>query len=82
MAIITHLNMMQLSYPASSIAFFSVVFSYVTYDVIPTENMYLKLFGFVEDPYSDQANNVGYPAIYLIPNSGSMPIFILIHIVT
>ena len=75
--------MLALNYPASSITFFAIIFEYVTFDVIPTDNLYKQLFGFsLDDPYSAQADNVGYPTRIFIGNLGSIPIFMLINLLS
>ena len=77
MAIVSHLMIMQLSYPAAAIVFYAVVFEYVTFDVIPTDGPYDATLKFENVPYSDEAASVGYASRYIIYNSGSQPIFMV-----
>ena len=79
---ITHLMMMDLSYPVSSQIFFEKVFTFVTFDIIPwTEEIYNYIFGWINNPFSIQAEEVGYGSRNLIENSGSITIFIVLQIV-
>ena len=79
---ITHLMMMDLNYPVSSQIFFEKVFTFVTFDIIPwTEEIYNYIFGWINNPFSPQADLVGYPSCQLIENSGSITIFIVLQIV-
>ena len=71
MAIISHLMIMQLRYPAAAIIFYAVILEYVTFDVIPTDESYIDLFGFENKPFSDEADSVGYGSCFIIFNSGS-----------
>ena len=45
--------MMQLGYPASSSLFFGTIFSYVTFDLVPTETLYAQVFAFNNVSYSE-----------------------------
>ena len=51
--LITHLMMMQLNYPASSGLFFEQIFTYVTFDFIPTDEIYGEMFAFESNSYSE-----------------------------
>ena len=73
--------MMQLNYPVSSVLFYSIMIEFVTFDIIPTDNFYEKLFGFENYPLSQQTDEIGYSSRYLIFNAGSIPIFMLLALV-
>lgn len=75
---ITHLQMMQLNVPPSAIIFFSALFEFVTFDIVPTEDIYAKTFAWDNIPYSESADNIGYASRQIIENTGSVPIFLLI----
>lgn len=75
---ITHLQMMQLNVPPSAIIFFSALFEFVTFDIIPTEDIYAALLAWDNVPYSESAENIGYASRQIIENTGSVPIFLLI----
>ena len=45
--------MMQLIYSAGVSYFYSLLFEFVTYDIIPTDDIYEEIFEFDSDPYSD-----------------------------
>ena len=79
LSLITHLIMMQLSYPAAVTIFYSGIFEYVTFDLIPTDTFYEDVFRFEpSEPYSEEAESIGYPSRYLIINSGSLTLFIFV----
>ena len=82
---ITHLMMMQLNYPVTAALFFGSIFEYVTFDILPTDDIYGKVFELVEEseefePYSEQADATGYGSRYAIINTGSCFIFVNIMI--
>ena len=81
LSLVSHLMMMQLTYPAASVVFYAAVFEFVTFDVVPTDGAYAAIFSFKDVPYSQQAANVGYPSRYFVPNSGSLPMFMLLNLV-
>ena len=71
--------MINLSYPESSKIFFEKVFQFVTFDIIPwTEEIYAYVFGWTNIPFSDVVETAGYPSQFIIENSGSIPLFILL----
>ena len=53
LSFITHLMMMQLNYAASASYFYSFLLEFVTYDMIPTEEIYGTFFDFESDPFSE-----------------------------
>lgn len=75
---ITHMQMMQLNVPPTAIIFFSALFNFVTFDLIPTEEIYNSVFAWENVPYSESAENIGYASRQIIENTGSVPIFLLI----
>ena len=77
---ITHLMMMQLAYHPIAVIFFSSIFEYVTFDLIPTEELYAEIFGWDNVPFSDEAGWIGYESRYLIENLGSIPIYIILNL--
>ena len=77
---VTHLMMMQLQYPATIALFFSKVFEFVTFDIIPTELFYPYIFDFPEGAYSEEADLIGYYSRYIILNAGSITLFLLSYL--
>ena len=77
LSLITHLMMMQLTYPAVVTIFYSVIFEFVVFDFIPTDQLYDDIFDFENEPYSEQADSIGYPSRYTIYNAGSITIYIV-----
>ena len=57
LSLITHFLMMQLIVPQNAIIFYSGLFEFVTFDIIPTDAIYDKLFddGWATEPYSEEA---------------------------
>lgn len=71
--------MMQLNYAAGVSYFYSFLFEFVTYDMVPSDEIYGEIFDFDSDPYSQQADNIGYGSRYIIENTGSL--FILLFVI-
>ena len=78
---VTHLMMMQLMYPVTLTLFFSKVFEFVTFDIIPTELIYPHIFDLPEGAFSEEADSIGYYSRYIILNAGSITIFLCTYIV-
>lgn len=81
LSMIVHLMIMQLLYPPTVMLFYSGLFEYVNYDMIPTEEIYSEVFGWPNVAYSEEAELIGYESRYIIENSGSIPIYMLLIIV-
>ena len=45
--------MMQLNYAAGVSYFYSFLFEFVTYDMVPSEEVYAEIFAFESSPYSN-----------------------------
>jgi len=78
LSMITHLQMMQLNVPPSAIIFFSALFEFVTFDIVPTDDIYQETFAWENTPYSESADNIGYGSRQIIENTGSVPIFMIV----
>ena len=54
--------------------FYSGLFEFVTFDIIPTDDIYDKIFdeGWRRAPYSEQADTIGYATRWLFANLGSV----------
>ena len=62
---------MQLNYPRETAIFYTLIFEFVTFDLIPVEEIYGEIFKFINDsPFSDEANIIGYFSRYFVFNSG------------
>ena len=53
MSLVTHMMMMQLNFSAVTNTFFSKLFEYVTYDIVPTEQIYSTLFNWENNAFTD-----------------------------
>ena len=74
LAMITHFMIMQLVVPQNAMVFYSGLFEFVTFDIIPTDDIYDKIFdeGWRSAPYSEQADTIGYATRWLFANLGSV----------
>ena len=73
--------MISLDLPPGLAVFFNGIFEFVTFALIPTDDIY----DFIEpdllhEPYSEQAENIGYESHYLTHNSGTVSFAILLLI--
>ncbi len=48
LAIILHMFLVTLNYPVEMMNFFGMMFPLITFDAIPTTNLYEKMFHFAE----------------------------------
>lgn len=67
---------MQLEYSDIQTGFYIAILEFVTFDLIPTEELYEAIFGLENIPYSDSAESIGYESRYIVMNSGSLFIYI------
>ena len=64
--LITHLMMMKLNYPNSSLAFFVILFEFVNFELIPVDSVYENGFDLEDDkPFNSQAEEVGYESLFI-----------------
>ena len=81
LSFITHFFLMQVMYPAIAVVFFSQILEFVTFDIIPTDDVYSYIFDFGDDSaYSDEADQVGYGSRFILVNIGSIGIFFTLTI--
>ena len=78
LSLITHLMMMQLNIDPVALIFFAQILEYVTFDLVPTEDIYAALFGWTNEPYSEAADNIGYGSRVFIENTGSLLVYFAI----
>jgi hypothetical protein len=76
---------MRLFFPPIVVLVFAIVFDAVSFDLIPTEYVYPLFLNFDNDSeFTPECGQIGYKSRYLIPNSGSISIYIaagfLVHI--
>ena len=81
LGLVTHLMMMRLIYPATITLLFGKVLEFVTFDIIPTELFYPYIFDLPEGAFSEEADSIGYSSHYIIPNAGSITIFLLASLI-
>ena len=68
--------MMNLEYSDLQSGFYESVLEFVTFDLIPTEELYDLIFGVENEPFSESAENIGYESRYIVQNSGSVSLYI------
>ena len=73
--------LMNIDFPPVCVVFFAGILEFVNFDLLPTEDIYAKIFGFENEPYSDEADNIGYGSRFFIENAGSIPIYIGLEII-
>lgn len=69
---------MQLNYAAAVSIFYSTLFEFVTFDIVPTDEIYAEIFDFESEPYSDEADNIGYGSRLFIENTGSLFVYMVL----
>ena len=68
---------MQLKYPRETAVFYKHIFEFITFDLIPTEDLYDAIFEFLNDsPFSNESDAIGYGSRYLVLNSGSVTVML------
>jgi len=67
---------MNLEYSDLQSGFYESVLEFVTFDLIPTEELYDLIFGVENEPFSESAENIGYESRYIVQNSGSVSLYI------
>ena len=72
--------MMRMTNPDSTALFFEALFGFVSFDLLPTDEIYGEMFKFNSEPYSDEADEIGYGSLLIIENSGSISILLLVNL--
>ena len=69
MQITTHLMIMKLNYPNSSMAFYAVVIEFVNFELLPVDSLYENGFDLKDDePFNPQAEEIGYESLFIFVN--------------
>ena len=79
-SIITHMMMIKMTNPDSTVFFFESLFEFVSFDFLPTDIIYGEMFNFDSEPYSKEAAEIGYESLLIIENSGSITILLFINL--
>ena len=69
---------MQLNYAAAVSVFYSSLFEYITFDIVPTDEIYGNIFNFESEPYSHEADSIGYGSRIFIENTGSLLVYLIV----
>ena len=77
--IITHMMILSVNYPNSSTVFFKFVFDYVSFDIFHPDLLYERTLDLEnDDPFSEQADDIGYGSTFILVNQGSIPILLFV----
>ena len=70
--------MISLDLPPGLSVFFNGIFEFVTFALIPTDDIYDVIEpDLLHEAYSEQAENIGYESHYLTHNSGTISFMIV-----
>lgn len=76
LTIVAHMFTISLLFPANCIQFFNLLFPLVMFDLFPTTPLSNLIFQFpllnVDNPLTEQFNQVGYGSMLIVENLGSM----------
>ena len=64
-----------LNYPVNLLNFMNIIFPLVTFDIIPTTEIFETMFHFgdiTDNPLSDNFSTLGYSSIFSVSNLGSI----------
>jgi hypothetical protein len=65
--------------PSNVVFFYSILINFVTFNIIPTDDMFSKMFNFYEtDYYNTKFNELGFGSMNIVENLGSNVISIWI----
>ena len=70
-----HMFLVTLNYPVNLLNFMNIIFPLVTFDIIPSTEIFETMFHFsdiVDNPLSDQFSTLGYSSIFSVSNLGSV----------
>ena len=81
MGLTTHMMLMVLLFPSFLSKFYSTLLEFVTFDMIPTDEIYSEILDLENSPFSEEAEKIGYESRYILWNSGSIPLYFLIGLV-
>jgi len=76
LSVIFHMFLVTLNYPVEMMDFFALLFPLITFDAIPVNEMYERMFHFnnitTDYALTDQFDNSGYSSIFVVKNIGSI----------
>lgn len=77
--LIVNIPLMGIQMPANVVFFYSILINFVTFNIIPTDEMFNKTFDFYStDYYNTKFNELGYGSMNIVENLGSNMIYIWI----
>ena len=76
LGIIFHMFLVTLSFPVELMDFFGLIFPLITFDALPVDPLYEKIFHFsgitTDRSLTDQFDSFGYSSIFVVINIGSL----------
>ena len=65
--------LINVQYPANAYRVYAVMITIATFDILPTDKFYPKIFPLPEDdaPFNDKFNDLGFVSLYFVGNFGS-----------
>ena len=79
-SMIVHMMTVPMDTPSKTDIFFNTVFDLISFDIIPTEDLYNKIFEFDNVPLTEYFLAVGYESQHIIFNMGSIFLFLVIEV--
>ena len=85
LGVMFHMFLVTLNYPVELLNFFGFLFPLITFDALPVEGLYEKMFRFsnITDDHAltDQFQISGYSSIFIVSNIGSLFLISILEIV-
>jgi hypothetical protein len=86
LGIMFHMFLVTLNYPVEMMDFFGFMFPLITFDALPVESLYEKMFKFSEittdHTLTDQFDSFGYSSLFIVNNIGSLFLIAIIQVLT
>ena len=87
LSMITHFNIMQLNYSPLITSFYGAIFPFINFDLFNVagklDELYEAMFPDLnDDPYSEEANSIGYETLWICLNMGSQTLLIFVSAIS
>ena len=84
LGIIFHMFLVTLNFPVEMMNFFGLMFPLITFDALPVESLYEKIFHFsnitTDQALTTQFDSFGYSSIFIVSNIGSLFIIAILQV--
>ena len=85
LGIMFHMFLVTLNYPLEMMDFFGLIFPLLTFDLIPLDSVYERIFHFssitTDTALTDQFDNSGYSSLFMVKNIDSLFLLSLLQLV-